>query len=317
MPHSFFMRCNMNWKQIKIATLQKMVSANGNEYPSDNSAKDYLDAMPQACNEALQILSTANKYIIKSIQIANMPIKNLLSNDISKKIYNLESGIKEFTADGAKSYYLECYGIGTVVIKVGDTTTTIDIDSSGKYTAYRGLIENTNNESVSMTVTATYPLAIKSIALYGASFASEDDVVPFTETAKFNLKEIAPDFYMMDNEVFFEGNESDGRYEKCTNYGLEGGKIFVVDREIAGSYTIYYKAYPDEITSNTPDTYELPLASEVATLLPLYMASQIYKDDDIGIATTYRNEFEVARELLQNPSTNSKYESVESESGWA
>ncbi len=294
-----------------------MVSANGNEYPSDNTATDYLAAMPQACNEALQILSTANKHIIKSVQVANMPIKNLLSDDIAKKVYSIESGSKEFSADGAKSYYFECYGIGTVEIMVGDTSSIIDIDSNDKYTAYKGLIENADNRTVKMTVTATYPMAIKNIALYRASFASDDYVAPFTETAKYNLKEIAPDFYMMNNEVFFEGNESDGRYEKCSDYGLEGGNVFVVDRKKEGSYTIYYKAYPDEITVNTPDTYELPLASEVATLLPLYMASQIYKDDNIQQALTMRNEFEVARELLQNPTTNSEYESVESESGWA
>lgn len=43
---------------------------------------------------------------------------------------------------------------------------------------------------------------------------------------------------------------------------------------------------------NRPFTLWLP---DVAVLLPLYMASQLYKDDDNSIATIYRNEFEVAR----------------------
>ena len=64
------------------------------------------------------------------------------------------------------------------------------------------------------------------------------------------------------------------------------------------------------------DDYELPLDREVAAILPLYMASQLYKDDDIGVATQYRNEFEVAFERLQNAVPSGKAEKVISESGW-
>ena len=51
-------------------------------------------------------------------------------------------------------------------------------------------------------------------------------------------------------------------------------------------------------------------------LLPLYMASQIYKGDEIGIATTYRNEFEVARDALQNKPNMQAAEEFRNESGW-
>ena len=34
------------------------------------------------------------------------------------------------------------------------------------------------------------------------------------------------------------------------------------------------------------------MIEEACIILPLYMASQLYKDDDITLATTYRNEFE-------------------------
>jgi hypothetical protein len=79
---------------------------------------------------------------------------------------------------------------------------------------------------------------------------------------------------------------------------------------------VYYKAYPDQITLDTPDDYELPLDPEVATLLPLYMASQLYKDDDNSIATVYRNEFEVAFERLQNGSNIPRKEEFVSNTGW-
>ena len=60
----------------------------------------------------------------------------------------------------------------------------------------------------------------------------------------------------------------------------------------------------------------MSLDPEVAAILPLYMASQLYKDDDNAIATVYRNEFEVARESLSQKANVSKREEFISESGW-
>ena len=79
---------------------------------------------------------------------------------------------------------------------------------------------------------------------------------------------------------------------------------------------MYYKAYPAEITINTTDDYELPLDPEVAVILPLYMASQLYKDDDNAIATGYRNEFEVAADRLSQKTKVPIAEKFTSESGW-
>ena len=46
------------------------------------------------------------------------------------------------------------------------------------------------------------------------------------------------------------------------------------------------------------------------------MASELYKDDDMGIATAYRNEFEVGFERLVNSANVNAYEEWTSESGW-
>lgn len=70
------------------------------------------------------------------------------------------------------------------------------------------------------------------------------------------------------------------------------------------------------ITLDTPDDEILAIDPEVAALLPLYMASQLYKDDDSGIATVYRNEFEVAFERLKDSVSAPSSERFTSESGW-
>jgi hypothetical protein len=78
---------------------------------------------------------------------------------------------------------------------------------------------------------------------------------------------------------------------------------------------VFYHAYPQQITKDTPDNTVLSLDPEVAVLLPLYMASQLYKEDDNGLATQWRNEFEVARAELR-PSESSGTVTFTSESGW-
>lgn len=59
----------------------------------------------------------------------------------------------------------------------------------------------------------------------------------------------------------------------------------------------YEKTTIEKITEETSTDYKLTLPEDACVLIPLYIASQLYKDDDISQATAYRNEFEVG---LQN-----------------
>lgn len=130
------------------------------------------------------------------------------------------------------------------------------------------------------------------------------------------MKDYAPDYYQLDNnQIFYEG-DSKSEYVQNPDYFQEGNKVLVLPRSERGNYTIYYKAYPEQITKYTDDEYVLPIDEEVAVLLPLYMASQLYKDDDNGIATSYRNEFEVAREALTQKTNVPVAEHYVSDSGW-
>lgn len=193
----------MTWKDIKIATLQKMFAAEGGEIPTDGSADDYIAAMPYAANEALNMLATAGRFLVKSYVIAH---------------------------DGTNKEY--------------DLTTLIS------------------------------------------------------------------DYYMLDKLVY----KTETSVADFFAYRLENNTLFMYGVP-AGNYTVYYKAYPTQITDSTLDTYVLPMPNEVVVLIPLYMASQLYKDDDNAIATTLRNEFEVAFERL-NPYASYGTQEFTSESGW-
>ena len=63
----------------------------------------------------------------------------------------------------------------------------------------------------------------------------------------------------------------------------------------------YDKTSIDRIDNKTSSDYEFKIPEDACVLIPLYIASQLYKDDDISQATAYRNEFEVGlQDLLLN-----------------
>jgi hypothetical protein len=300
------------WKDIKLATEQKMYAANGSEIVDDESTKDYLAGMPYAANEGLQRLLTAGKFLTKSISLNHMPSTNLIPEQ--KAVALNDGSNSEFTVDGARSYYFQYSGIGTAVITGGDTEVTLALNSYGKFTEYSGNYPNTDGR-VTITFSSDYPATVKNIALYKDIFPEDSDgkvLVPeYGRYIKYDLKTLAPDFYnLFDNSISYE----DGNvYLNTTDYYRESDHILILPSNKPGSYTIWYHAYPEQITEETDDDYVLPIDPDVAVLLPLYMASQLYMDDDLAIATTLRNHFEVGLDSLVNTSHYSGKEKFTSE----
>jgi hypothetical protein len=291
------------WKDIKLASLQKMFAADGDQIVADESTKDYLAGMPYAANEGLDRLATAGKFITKSLNLAHLPAKNLLSEN-------------DYSAENGHSYYFQFSGIGTAVISGGDSDVTIDINSYGTFTEFKGNYANSSNGKVTITFSSDYPYKVKNAAIYAETFPTINgiDMVPeYGEYVKYDLKELAPSFYnVFGNTIVYEG-ESSKVYLNTTDYYKESDHILVLPKDKPGMYTVYYNAYPGLITLETEDDYVLEVDKEVAALLPLYIASQLYKDDDNGIATTYRNEFEVGLEALINSASNPGKEKFTSE----
>ena len=304
----------MTWADIKLATIQKMFSAVGSTIPSDDSNRDYVAAMPYAANEGILMLSTAGKFLVKSFSIAIQPIKNLLPYNDSDNIHSIISGDKTFEAENCHSFYFEVTGRCTLTVTVGELISEpIEFDSLNAYLPYKQIVENGDNEKVILTFTSTKPYAIKNVAMYEAIYDDDTEVPDYAERIRYRVTDLVEDFYSI-NSIYFEGEEE--KYIKTSDVYQEGDKTLVFDRETEGNYVIYYNALPVTITIATEDEYELPLDREVEALLPLYMASQLYKEDDIAIATQYRNEFEVAFERLKNSVSSSMAEKVTSESGW-
>ena len=298
------------WKDIKLATLQKMFAADGDQIVTDESTKDYIAGMPYVANEGLDRLATAGKFIVKSLNLAHLPAKNLLQDN------SISDGNSVFSADNGHSYYFQYSGIGTAVISGGDSDVTISIDSYGKFSEFKGNYANSGNNKITITFSSAYPSKVKNIAIYADTFPTVNgvDVVPeYGKYVKYDLKELAPSFYsVFGNSLVYEG-ENATTYLNTTDYYKESDHILVLPKDKPGMYTVYYNAYPEQITAETDDDYILEIDKEVAELLPMYMASQLYMDDDLAIATSYRNYFEVGLEALINSSANPGKEKFTSE----
>lgn len=302
------------WNELKLTVLQKMFAADY-EIIDDESTQGYLAAMPSCANEGLAMLATAGKFITKSVKIAQKDIKNLVSESVYDRIIQFTDTFT-WTVDEGQSYYFECSGVGTCEIYVDDVLAdTIDIDTLNSYEIFKGLIVNPDKKIVKMTFTTSYPMGVKNFAVYAENFPEAEDVTPFTAKIKYDMKTLAEDFYMIDPQgIYYEGAYP--KYLQTSDFFQEGTNLLVLDRDMIGNFTVYYRAYPVQLTQETDGDYELPIDPEVYAILPLYMASQLYKDDDQGIATSYRNEAEVAFDRLVNSANLSAYEQFTSESGW-
>lgn len=302
------------WLDIKEASLRKMFSLSGAEIKLDNNTKEYIYAMPQACNEALQMLATVGKFLVGKKTFVIEPLQNLLS--ATNKDFVLSDSTLTFTATGAKSFYFRATkGVTANIIIDGDLMDTITCEDEN-YSSYKGLIVNDYKDVVTIKFYSLYPAHIKNIALYSATFESADDIPVNEEVVRYNLKDMIEDFYQIyAGEVYIERNGKP-EYLSASEYYVEANDTIVFRADRPGLYTVYYKKYAINITKDTPDDYVLPLDPEVAAIIPLYIASQLYKDDDNGIATTYRNEFETAFDRLKQKVEVGRREEFSGESGW-
>lgn len=173
-------------------------------------------------------------------------------------------------------------------------------DATGEYLA---AMPAAANEALLLLATVCQPL-VKSIALEKTAGKEQ----------QWDLRALADDFFSLTGCAVY--STRDGVTRKETNFSVLGERLFQLPAKAQGSYTVYYNAYPPPITAATPNDTELPASPESAALVPLYMASQLYREDDAQTAAVCRNEFETGLSRLTRGIGREGREVFESESGW-
>lgn len=118
--------------------------------------------------------------------------------------------------------------------------------------------------------------------------------------------------YMEDNEItnYLYTEVIQHTYIKRDNLLFEeqDGKLYIdkrfMDRNSL-TLTIKYRIIPERFTTTTPWNTLIDLPYNICSIVPLYLASELYKDDDISLATSYRNQFETELDYISSQMVNS------------
>lgn len=118
--------------------------------------------------------------------------------------------------------------------------------------------------------------------------------------------------YMEDNEItnYLYTEVIQHTYIKRDNLLFEeqDGKLYIdkrfMDRNSL-ALTIKYRIIPERFTTTTPWNTLIDLPYNICSIVPLYLASELYKDDDISLATSYRNQFETELDYISSQMVNS------------
>lgn len=293
------------WAEIQLESIKKMFLNNDNiklrdlrSMRNDNKYKIYLNAMPQAANEGISECLKRGRPYIETVEFTNRPIKNMLSDTFKTK-YHFDEDIV-YESDTGLSYYFEVDAKATVDVQIKsdtiwETIKTIESKSRqpGYFVSYKGFLPNNNGVRIVFKGNTVY--SFRNIAIYIDDYnQNKNDISYIPDYKPYNiikLDDLVEDFYKIDKLYFENYNHL---LENRTDYILEDSNTLVLDNRLIGNFILKYQVYPDKIDADTDDDDEIKLHDEVAVLLPLYIASQLYKDDDIALATIYRNEFETA-----------------------
>ena len=123
----------------------------------------------------------------------------------------------------------------------------------------------------------------------------------------FDIKE-----YMKDNEIdnYLYTEVIQHTYIKRDNLLFEeqDGKLYIDKRFIdrnSLTLTIEYRIIPERFTTTTPWNTLIDLPYNICSIVPLYLASELYKDDDISMSTAYRNQFETELDYISSQMVDS------------
>lgn len=97
---------------------------------------------------------------------------------------------------------------------------------------------------------------------------------------RYNLKDLISDFKHLDSIVG----------DKLFSWEMETNDILKITKQ-AGTVIIYYEAYPKLIDSKTDNMEKIEINKDCLRYIPLYIAGELYKDDDLTLSTMYMNEF--------------------------
>lgn len=113
---------------------------------------------------------------------------------------------------------------------------------------------------------------------------------------RFDLSALIPGFFAVDRVI----SDSEFDYNASLDYRMEGDTLVLpFDLIQNGSQVsvLYFPLLP-RISSATPDSFSFPLPDRATALIPYYVKSDLFNEDEPGEAAAARNIFEAALDEL-------------------
>ncbi len=303
----------MTYGELKLASLQKMFHDIKN-LEENEVTKPYLDKMVYVTNCAITRACLVGEGIRKRFEIFRGKYPNMIKNFCEYHKLNAvcaddDSGFKLYAETG-RSICVKLKGKGSVEIYVSnEKVNDFSFDAENEI-IYKTSFLNPNNAPVTVIFRTTSNLFFSYPAIYKQSF-SNGEIPDYAKEIEYDFKELVSDFYKFDSDnSVFEDCEGKG-----VSYSYKDESTFLINGDAHGKWSVPYIAYPNIITEDTPDDTKIELSYELCLILPFYIASELYLEDDSGLSIGWRNKFESSLSdyaVLKKRPAMRKYEVVES-----
>jgi hypothetical protein len=299
----------MTWKEVKDAALQMMFAYSSGGRLID-AAQDYLLAMPAVANTAIRDLAAVCP-VRRTLTIKQYPDTNIADD------YTETDDGYLFTAMNAKSFYCEMDGRANVRFEYveGDGTIIlldmITVDNK-TYKPVRYKFE----QGARVRVYVEGNPDIKDYAFYAREYGELSEIPSPADVQRYSVKGLVSEqhalrFMRFDIKPFRLGHRDISAYVY-----YDGADTIMVPSLVRGEITVYYEAYPTQITANTLDAHEIELDGEACDIIPFYIASVLYAEDDRELASYYRREYNARKGEIVKPSDVMPVDELYSTSGW-
>ena len=233
----------------------------------------------------------------KVYELSHFPIDNLLGNDKGEPVSN-DGEALIFVADGAKAYYFECNGNGTLIIEkniAGDEWAVIGSETltsaDGNFTKYRGFIKDGSDfytGTVRLRFAGDYVLWVKNVAMYDKLRSEKvTDIPDFSEYVAYDFASLANDFASFVRPPIADAGQNKG-FVLDSDYFLSGDATLLIPASVKGSYSVRYNRKISSINQDeNAETTNIDLDDDLCAILPNLVAAYIWVDDEPTKAEYY------------------------------
>ena len=297
---------------MKVSELYNAVALLGFEHDIDEE-ETFYPALNTALHDIFRIVPR-----VKRAVLAHYPPTNLVA-DTGKTLYGGE--VLSYSAEGAKSYYIEISGKGTITLigHTDDSEASFGENSGAlwdnpyAYSVKRGFIKNIKGKFpgvAGIKITAETVCRIKCIALYSElQSANVEDIPAPSPYVKYNLVRFVEDFAKLHTPpVWINGEER----STVRDYIVEDDTSLSLPRAQGGDVELQYIPKIHEYTVNDGKR-ELDVPDDYITALKLLIASYVWLDDNASRAQYYKGLYneEIALIAAKHRDLNPvRYESI-------